>query len=383
MATLPSRRRRFLAWLAAGGALAACGQERQNGPLLAVAGAVPAAATAIPETDSPAPSPTPVPAPTPTPEPPPEPTAAPAPAPPPAVPVFYRPEYALAAFSFETTRKARWVADSLAGAGLEGIQLTPPDLLTEPDLLTIHDPGYVTAVRTGQPRWMAETQGFRWDPGMWPMVLASNGGAVAAALAAMQTGIAGSLSSGMHHARRARGNGYCTFNGLVLAARTALAAGAKNVLIVDLDAHCGGGTNELIGSHPNVWIVDVAVNAFDRYAPVGHNTLDVVTAARDYLPTVRSRLQALPNRAPAFDVCLYNAGMDPHEGCPIGGLAGITRGVLLERESLVFDWCRRRGLPLAFVLAGGYVGPRLTQGGLTDLHRLTLAAASQFSRPAA
>jgi acetoin utilization deacetylase AcuC-like enzyme len=129
--------------------------------------------------------------------------------------------------------------------------------------------------------------------------------------------------------------------------------------------------------------VDVAVNAFDRYAPVGHNTLDVVTAARNYLPTVRSRLQALPDRAPAFDVCLYNAGMDPHEGCPIGGLAGISRGILLEREWTVFDWCRRRGLPLAFVLAGGYIGPRLSQSGLTDLHRLTLAAASHFSRPAA
>jgi acetoin utilization deacetylase AcuC-like enzyme len=209
------------------------------------------------------------------------------------------------------------------------------------------------------------------------MVLASNGGMVTAALAALQTGIAGSLSSGLHHARRARGNGYCTFNGLVLAARAALAAGAKNVLIVDLDAHCGGGTSELVGGHPNIWVVDVAVHPFDRYAPIGHNTLDVIGAARQYIPTVRSRLEALPTRAPAFDLCLYNAGMDPHQGCPIGGMAGVDGAVLQDREATVFEWARQKGVPIAFSLAGGYLGPQLSQRGLTDLHRLTLAAASQ------
>lgn len=164
------------------------------------------------------------------------------------------------------------------------------------------------------------------------------------------------------------------------AARAALAAGAKNVLILDMDAHCGGGTSELLGSHPNVWIVDVAVHGFDRYAPIGHNTLDVIGVARQYLPTVRARLEALPNRAPAFDLCLYNAGMDPHQGCPIGGLAGIDGAILQARETLVFEWCRRQGIPIAFALAGGYLGPYLSQRGLTDLHRLTLAAAAQHAR---
>ena len=31
-----------------------------------------------------------------------------------------------------------------------------------------------------RPRVLAESQGFAWDPGLGPMVLASNGGAVAA-----------------------------------------------------------------------------------------------------------------------------------------------------------------------------------------------------------
>ena len=68
----------------------------------------------------------------------------------------------------------------------------------------------------------------------------------------------------------------------------------------------------------------------------------------------------------AFDLCLYNAGMDPHASCALGGLAGIAGiadAILAERERLVFAWCQERGLPIAFVLAGGYVGRGLDQRG--------------------
>jgi len=87
-------------------------------------------------------------------------------------------------------------------------------------------------------------------------------------------------------------------------------------------------------------------------------------------------LQDVLRRGPHFDLCLYNAGMDPFEGCDTGGLTGITSETLLARERLVFDWCRDRNLPIAFVLAGGYVGSRLDEQGLVDLHRLTLSAAT-------
>ena len=147
------------------------------------------------------------------------------------------------------------------------------------------------------------------------------------------------------------------------------------MLIVDLDAHCGGGTHELIADEARVWQVDVAVNSFDAYTPAPRNTLHLVRSAGDYLPTITARLEELPNRAPSFDLCLYNAGMDPHEGCPVGGMRSITTEIIAARERLVFDWCRRQGLPVAFVLAGGYTGPSLDERGLVDLHRLTLTAA--------
>jgi acetoin utilization deacetylase AcuC-like enzyme len=291
------------------------------------------------------------------------------------VDVFYSPEYVGAAHVFETTRKAKWIADSLGLEPIEGIQLVSPSSLSEAKLLQVHDPAYIRAVETGVPRRLAESQGFPWDAGLWPMVRASNGGAVAAALAALRSGVAGSLSSGLHHARRERGAGYCTFNGLAVAAREALAAGAASVLILDLDAHCGGGTASLIAEEPRLWQVDVSVCDFDGYASGERVRLRIVRDSDEYLGAIERALEDVRRTGPRFGLCLYNAGMDPFEGCDIGGLAGITRDILVARERLVFDWCREQHWPIAFVLAGGYLGDRLDQDDLVALHRMTLSTA--------
>ena len=190
--------------------------------------------------------------------------------------IFYSPQYVGSAHAFETTRKAKWVADSLGSAPIRGIELVSPPSLSYETLVQVHDPAYVDAVQTGVPRDLAESQGFGWDAGLWSMVLASNGGAVAAGLAALQSGVAGSLSSGLHHARRDHGAGFCTFNGLAIAAREALAAGAASVLILDLDAHCGGGTASLIAEEPRIWQVDVSVCDFDRYESRERARLQIV-----------------------------------------------------------------------------------------------------------
>ncbi len=296
-----------------------------------------------------------------------------------SVPVFYSDAYVLAEHAFDTTRKARWVAQSLRDRPIAGIALETPTPLTEADVLACHDPEYVAAVRTGEPGSLASSNGFAWDGGLWDMVLASNGGAVAAALRALETGaVAGSLSSGLHHARRSTGAGFCTFNGLALAARRALDAGARSVLIVDLDAHCGGGTAQILADEPRVTTLDIAVVAFDRYRPSDPSSLDLVVDPAAYLPTLRRRLDAL--HSGAFDLVLYNAGMDPFERCFIGGLSGMTRDLLAERETTLFRWCRAHRLPVAFVLAGGYVNSGFTQSELVDLHRLTMSAAASRER---
>jgi acetoin utilization deacetylase AcuC-like enzyme len=288
------------------------------------------------------------------------------------VSVYYSPMYVGAGFAFDTTRKAKWIADSISESPIPGIELVEPVPLTWDPVAKVHDADYIRAVETGLPRRLAESQGFEWDAALWPMVLASNGGAVAAALAALERGVSGSLSSGLHHARRGSGAGFCTFNGLVIAAHEALSAGAGTALILDLDAHCGGGTASLIADDPRLWQIDVSVDRFDCYPSSDRIWLDIVEASSDYLPTIQRRLDEVDRQGLHFDLCLYNAGMDPFEGCPTGGMRGITQELLANRERMVFAWCRDRQLPVAFVLAGGYVGSHLDEDGLVKLHRLTL-----------
>ncbi len=290
--------------------------------------------------------------------------------------VYYSPAYASSAYGFDTTRKAGWIADSLTRSPIAGIDLVEPEPLTRARVMAVHAPEYVRAVETGEPRGLAESQMFPWDPGLWPMVLASNGGVVAAALSALENGVAaGSLSSGLHHARYETGAGFCTFNGLVIAAREALAAGARSVLILDLDAHCGGGTASLIGDEPRIWQADVSVNRYDSYESTARASLSIVTSASEYLSTIEAALHQAVAIGGRFDLCIYNAGMDPMEACSTGGLAGIDSLMLDARERYVFDWGRSNGIPIAFVLAGGYTSRRLKQGWLVDLHLRTILAA--------
>jgi len=294
--------------------------------------------------------------------------------------IFFSHAYVSAGHSFDTTRKAEWVADSLERSAITGIEIVEPSPLSGRQVAEVHDVEYVRAVKKGHPRSLAESQGFVWDPGLWPMVLASNGGVVAAALTALDEGVSGSLSSGLHHARYDQGAGFCTFNGLVIAAKAALHARARRVLILDLDAHCGGGTESLIADESRISQLDIAVNSYDRYVPSAQARLVIVTRGSDYLPAIRQILDEADQRSDAFDLCLYNAGMDPFEDCPTGGLSGITEEVLAERERLVFAWCHSRHMPVAFVLAGGYIGPSLDVDGLVALHRLTLDAAAGRSQ---
>ncbi len=275
--------------------------------------------------------------------------------------LFYSQSYVAAAHAFDTTRKSAEIAQSLVERPIAGVEVIAPPPLTFDDLVRVHDPAYVEAVRSGSPRELAASSGFPWDPGVWEAVTASNGGAVAAALETFRTGkVSGSLSSGLHHAHRSSGGGFCTFNGLVLAAFAARDAGARRVLILDFDAHYGDGTADLIDDEDEFDMVDVSC----RWPWPGS----------DYLDRCRKALHEMAGHDGPYDLVLYNAGMDPHEDCRIGGMLGVDEKILDVRERLVFRHCYERGWPVAFVLAGGYANDRLTMDRLVDLHRLTILA---------
>jgi acetoin utilization deacetylase AcuC-like enzyme len=286
--------------------------------------------------------------------------------------IYYSDAYCHQGASFDTHAKAQLVADRIRSD--KNVAMVAPDPASSDELRLVHDRNYVDAILTGTPAGLAESNGFEWNAHLRDGVLATTGGVRDAALYALQNKvISGSLSSGLHHAARSRGRGFCTVNGLALGAVAARRAGAHRVLILDVDAHCGGGTADIIDGQPGIEQLDLSVNAFDHYENTDNARL-VMTDGPSYIVDLTQLLFDVQN-PDGIDLVLYNAGMDPHEGA--GGVSGVTTDVIVKREQFVMDWCRHHGIPVAFVLAGGYSGTARTMGEVADLHVHTLRAAAQ------
>ena len=262
-------------------------------------------------------------------------------------------------------RKFQLVADAVRAAGLARVEEPAP--IGEAALARVHTTAYLHAVRTGEPRALAESQKFPWSPDLYPSVLLTNGGLLAAARRALADGAAAALASGFHHAHADHGEGFCTFNGLVVAADTLRADGViERLAVLDLDLHYGNGTASLCAGRPYLYNCSIYGNDYHRNQPFK----DVSVKRHEDGPNHRS--YALPNgagRATVLealeegtaallawgrpDLLLYQAGADPYREDPYSPLL-LDHEDLRERDRWVFAWAQRHGLPVAWVLAGGY-----------------------------
>ena len=272
------------------------------------------------------------------------------------LPIYWGPDYVLDS-GVETRTKSGPLAKILIGGEVPGVDLIAPLSITREELLAIHDEQYIDGLING-------------DPALARSIFASTGGVRDALDAMFVHGKAGSLSSGLHHAGRDYNKGLCYINGLALAALRAISKhGVKKVAVLDTDAHCGGGTFQLVGDNEKVLLADVSCNSYDIWKPNSErHHLKVVNSANEYLDAVKQALKHIDG----VDALIYNAGMDPFEDCMTGGMPGITREVLAERERLVAQWCEDTQTPAMFVLAGGYGGKNLDLDGVARLHLPTI-----------
>jgi acetoin utilization deacetylase AcuC-like enzyme len=288
-------------------------------------------------------------------------------------------------------RKFALLAESLARE--TDVSLVAPEPLRQEDLLLVHTAEYVHAVRTGEPRALAESQKFPWSPALYPSVLLTGGGCLAAARRALDDGVAAALVSGFHHAHADHGEGFCTFNSLVIAIDRLHAEGTvERVAVVDLDLHYGNGTASLAPARPYLFNLSIYGNDYAGNRPYR----DVEIRRHEDGPNHQSI--ALPNgcgrevllaamedgfaRLRAWgrpDLVLYQAGADPYREDPYSPLA-LDAADLRERDRRVFEWARAESLPIAWVLAGGYT-PDVSR--VVEVHHNTFRAALDVFRAAA
>jgi len=182
-------------------------------------------------------------------------------------------------------------------------------------------------------------------------------------LVALQEGISASLTSGFHHAGPSNARGFCTFNGLMIAAGQLLrSARVERIAIVDCDYHYGDGTQAIID----------AQNLGDRVLHVSFGLkFKRPEQARDYLAGVYALRSQLREFAP--QLILYQAGADTHVNDPLGGL--LTSEQMSERDRAVFSMARELEIPLSWNLAGGYQVER--DGSIPRVVELHLATFEQ------
>jgi len=283
-----------------------------------------------------------------------------------AIAAYYHPGYAapIGEGHVMPITKFSLVADGLRG--LSGIHLEEPAPLDAVDLLRVHTREYVDAVRTGEPRALAESMKFTWSPQLYPSVLLTGGGLLAAARRALTDGVAAAVVSGFHHAHADHGEGFCTFNSLVVASELLHAAGVPRIAVLDMDLHYGNGTASLALARPYFFTMSIYGNdyhqnaAFREVDPVRHtdgaNHQSIALANGSGRDAMLAALDDGVGRILAWgrpDLVLYQAGADPYREDPYSPLA-LDHDDLRERDRRVFEWARAAAIPIAWVLAGGY-----------------------------
>jgi acetoin utilization deacetylase AcuC-like enzyme len=273
--------------------------------------------------------------------------------------VIYHPQYDLDLGSHVfPSQKFRLIHDALLA---EGIADAGDFLLPEPapdeDILRAHTPGYVKKLLTDS---LTLSERMKLEiplteltrNGFW---LAA-GGSTLAGHKALEDGFAANLSGGFHHAYPGHGEGFCMIHDVAVAIRALQAAGKiRTAMTVDTDVHHGNGTAAIFANDPSVFTLSIhQENNYPNPKPPSDEDIGLADGTRDheYLDALEEGLlRALKKMTP--DLIFYVGGADPFREDQLGGLA-LTMEGLQQRDRMVFDHARRRGIPVASTLAGGY-----------------------------
>lgn len=178
----------------------------------------------------------------------------------------------------------------------------------------------------------------------------TNGSFVAAAEYSIETkNDSMSPTSGFHHAETERAMGFCTFNGLMIAAKRILIKNSNTKIgIIDFDAHYGNGTDEIINRQKLT--SSVKHYTFGKFA-------DTYKKIKYFDKWLENLPETLKNQCEmhSCDILLYQAGADPFVDDPYGGYLTVEQMAL--RDQIVFEFAKEYNIPIVWNLAGGYTNP--------------------------
>ncbi|RLV50482.1 acetoin utilization protein AcuC [Nocardioides mangrovicus] len=157
------------------------------------------------------------------------------------------------------------LADRLGVVGSR-LPLEPAPHASDEDLLTVHTPQMIEAVRRASldpdDADLAFGLGNDDNPTFAGMHEASRhvvGASIEAARLVWEGGYdhAANVAGGLHHAMPDRASGFCVYNDIAVAIRWLQRQGAKRIAYVDLDVHHGDGVEKVFWDDPSVLTVSL------------------------------------------------------------------------------------------------------------------------------
>lgn len=187
---------------------------------------------------------------------------------------------------------------------------------------------------------------------------------------ALETGFSYFLGGGYHHAMTDKGRGFCLFNDIVIGARKLQATDPGPIWVIDIDAHKGCGTAQITEHDESIhtlsihmrdgWPLDsgpldASGKSYPWFIP---STIDIGIGAGEeesYLNRLSKGLSELGTYPPP-KLCIVVDGSDPYEGdaLPSADLLQLSKSQCLERNLLVYEFLKKKNIPQAYLMSGGY-----------------------------
>ncbi|MCW2783883.1 MAG: histone deacetylase superfamily [Marmoricola sp.] len=258
-----------------------------------------------------------------------------------------------------------------------GLVAVPAPEASDEDLLTVHDPALIEAVRrsSADPTRHDLRHGLGTDdnPTFANMHVASRHVVGASIEAARQvwTGAAihaANIAGGLHHAMPDAASGFCIYNDVAVAIRWLLAHGARRVAYVDVDVHHGDGVQKIFWNDPRVLTISLHETGQMLFPGTGYpvetggpeapgSSVNVAlppgTADAGWLRAFHAVVPPLV-RAFAPDILVTQHGCDSHRADPLAHLMLTVdgqRASYLALHDLAHEVCGGRWMATG---GGGY-----------------------------
>jgi acetoin utilization deacetylase AcuC-like enzyme len=208
-------------------------------------------------------------------------------------------------------------------------------------------------------------------PKLFERILLEIAGTVQCCRIALKKGFCFAFNGGMHHAQHDFGAGFCLLNDIVIAIRKLQAENRiRSAWVIDLDAHKGDGTAALTQTDESIktlsihmahgWPLDGKAydSAGQRNPSFLPSDIDIPIAGGEdhlYVARLQEALRQM-ERLSRPDIAVVVCGADPYEKdeLPSTGTLRLSLAQLDERDRLVYEFLKKRQIPQAYLMAGGY-----------------------------